>query len=245
MKKWPLLLLPFVVGGSLGSIYFLPQARETRESAISMELPASSEEWVLKGRPPSQDEIGALGEETQFAKAICLRARPGEFSVEGYAIPDRIDLSIVLSGKDMNTSIHRPERCLPAQGHLIKNSSPITIQIPNGKEVTVQRLKSTQLIKDPETGEVTDELDCLTYYFFVGHDRVTNAHLERTLIDMEDRLIKGADQRWAYVSTSMWYGEMPWIDEVVTEKEADAKLASFISGLVEKQIDWAQIKAGS
>ena len=29
-----------------------------------------------------------------------------------------VEISIVYSGADMNSSIHRPERCLPSQGHL-------------------------------------------------------------------------------------------------------------------------------
>ncbi len=86
------------------------------------------------------------------------------------------------------------------------------------------------------------QFNCVTYYFFVGHDRVTNDHLERTLVDMKDRLLRGMDQRWAYVSASMWYGKLPWIDKEVTEAEADEKLRKFVTGFAENQIDWDQVK---
>ncbi len=86
------------------------------------------------------------------------------------------------------------------------------------------------------------KFNCLTYYFFVGHDRLSNDHLGRTLLDMKDRLVRGMDQRWAYISVSMWYGKVPWIEgQQVSEAEADAKLQKFLAGFSEKQINWDQI----
>lgn len=235
-------LLPLIIGAGLSLIYLLPEPRDTLPSAVSMELPRNLMTWHLEHKPPSKDEIGALGIGTEFSKAICLRGRSGEYSLDGYAIPDRIDLSIVLSGSDMNTSIHRPERCLPAQGHLIRESYPVKLNLPNGRKITAQRLKSTQLMKNPETGEVTAELESLTYYFFIGHDHITHDHYERTYIDIKERLLRGGEQRWAYVSASMWYGKVPWIAKPVDEKEADEKLQEFLAGFVERQVNWKQIK---
>ena len=63
----------------------------------------------------------------------------------------------------------------------------------------------------------------------MGHDQVTNDHLKRTFIDMKDRLVRGMDQRWAYVSVSMWYGKVPSIRTEVTEEEADRKLRDFVA----------------
>ena len=238
--KAPAWILPICLTVGLSGIYLLPQSGETLSSAVRMNLPDAYQGWSFEQKPPSKDEIKALGSGTEFSKAVCLKARPGEFNLEGYAIPDRIDLSIVLSGSDMNTSIHRPERCLPAQGYLIKSSGKVLIDVSGGQPIPAQRLQSTQLIKDPDTGEVVNQLDCLTYYFFIGHDQVTNDHYERTFIDMKYRLFKGADQRWAYVSASMWYGDIPWIEVSVTKEEADEKLQEFLAGFAESQIDWSR-----
>ena len=65
--------------------------------------------------------------------------------------------------------------------------------------------------------------------------------LARTLWDMKDRLILGMDQRWAYVSASMLYGKVPWIDQQVPIEEADKKLREFLKELSEEQIDWNMI----
>lgn len=226
----------------MGSIYFLPQVGAVADSAVKMELPGSFGPWIFRSFPPSEAEIGTLGPDTKFSKAICLSARPGEVDELGYSIPDQIQLSIVLSGYDLNNSIHRPERCMPAQGHNITSSKDVTMKLSNDRQFKAKRLLSVQRI--PTGKEPTDvvELNCITYYFFVGHDHVTNDHLQRTLLDMKDRLIRGMDQRWAYASVSMWYGKnLPAIRTEVSEEEADRKLRDFVAGFAEKQVDWDQI----
>jgi hypothetical protein len=239
--RWNAWWLPLLMGVALGSVYFLPQAGETAQSAVKMELPGTSDGWSFKPLPPSKDELGTLERDTEFAKAICLRPRPGEISLDGYLVPDRVDLSVVLSGYDLNNSIHRPERCMPAQGHSITSSGEVTLKLDSGREFKVKRLRSVQSVQGAREGSVEAKYDCLTYYFFVGHDRITHDHLERTLIDMKDRLIRGMDQRWAYVSASMWYGKIPWIEKEVSIDEADAKLRQFLTDFGGKQIDWEMI----
>lgn len=59
---------------------------------------------------------------------------------------------------------------------------------------------------------------------------------------MKDRLLLGVDQRWAYVSASMWYGKVPWIEDKIPVEEADAKLVQFLSELGQEQIDWSMIR---
>lgn len=238
LRPW---LLPVILGGAMSSIYFLPQVGAVANSAVKMELPGAFGPWIFRFFPPSEAEIATLGPDTQFSKALCLRARPGEMDELGYSIPDQIQLSIVLSGYDLNNSIHRPERCMPAQGHNITSSKDVTMNLTNDRQFKAKRLLSVQ--RTPTGNGPTDiaELNCITYYFFVGHDHVTNDHLRRTLLDMKDRLIRGMDQRWAYASVSMWYGKVPGIRVEVTEEEADAKLRDFVAGFAEKQVDWDQV----
>jgi hypothetical protein len=241
MKATPLLLPVFVVA-TLSSIYFLPTAGEVAQSAVRMELPEEGGGWFFKQQVASEAERETLAKDTEFSKAICLKPRPGEFDEKGYAIPDRVDLSVVLSGSDINNSIHRPERCMPAQGHNIISSIDRRIDLDNGRTIEVKRLQSVQRIPTNEERTEFLELNCLTYYFFIGHDRITNDHLGRTFVDMKDRLLKGMDQRWAYVSTSMWFGKMPWLETEISEADADAKLTDFVMRFSEEQIAWDQVK---
>lgn len=241
-NKWNAWWLPILLGGTLGAVYFLPKAGAIADSAVKMELPGSTNGWSFKTLSASKEELGTLSADTEFAKAICLRPRPGEISIDGHQVPDRLDVSVVLSGHDLNNSIHRPERCMPAQGHNITQSGNVTVQLANGRKFNAKRLRSVQTIKTNNAGTEAVQFNCLTYYFFVGHDRITNDHLERTLYDMTDRLVRGMDQRWAYVSASTWFGKLPWIDSPVTEAEAEAKLRQFVADFSEKQIDWGQVR---
>jgi hypothetical protein len=207
-----------------------------------MTLPATSGAWQFKIIPPSEAEINILAKDTQFAKATCYSARPGEFSETGEPIPDRADLSVVLSGYDLNNSIHRPERCMPSQGHNILSSTDIPIKLTNGRGLTVRRLRSLQTVSPSKDRKQDLHFECVTYYFFVGHERIEHDHLQRTISDMTDRLVRGMDQRWAYVSASMWFGKMPWIAKPVSEQEADEKLLRLLTEFAEKQINWKQVK---
>ncbi len=54
--------------------------------------------------------------------------------------------------------------------------------------------------------------------------------------------MRGMDQRRAYVSVSMWYGDMRWFENPIPEEEADRKLTDFVSTLSASQIDWGQVK---
>lgn len=236
------LALPLVLAGGLSSIFFLPDAGDVAQSAIRMDLPDDLNSWQFRKIPPTKEELETLSKDTEFAKAICLSPRPGEYTNEGNAIPDRADLSVVLSGHDLNNSIHRPERCMPAQGHNILSSSDIPLKLDNGRSLIVRRLRSIQTVTDPKDRNQALQFDSITYYFFVGHNQIEHDHLQRTLTDMKDRLVHGMDQRWAYVSTTMWFGKIPWIDEVVSESEADSKLLSMLRAFAEKQIAWDQVK---
>jgi hypothetical protein len=241
MKLAPL-FLPFFVAGTLSAIHFLPSAGSVAQSAVNMTLPSFSDEWELKHTPPAEKELQALAKDTEFSKATCLMPRSGEYDAEGYRAMDRIDLSVVLSGSDINNSIHRPERCMPAQGHTILSTNNRALQLDNGRTMSTKRLISVQRL--PLNAEQTEfmELKCVTYYFFVGHDHISSDHIERTLLDMKDRIVKGMDQRWAYVSCTTWFGKLPWLKNEITEAEADEKIASFLKDFAEKQINWQQVK---
>lgn len=241
--KFRLIVLPVLLAGLLASVHLLPEAGEMADSAVEMKLPEAIGPWKLRHQPASQVEIATLAPDTLFSKAVCLRDREGEYEIStGIAIPDRLDLSVVLSGHDLNNSIHRPERCMPSQGHEITESKDMDLALSDGKALAVKRLLSIQSIPVNEKRTEFSKLQCVTYYFFVGHNNITQSHFQRTLLDMKDRLVVGMDQRWAYVSVSMWYGKVPWIREEVAVEEADRKLKDFLIEFGNQQINWEMIR---
>lgn len=233
-----------LIAAVMSAIYMLPPFEEV-ESALDMRLDDFLGSWETKIYPPSEKELKILAGDTKFSKAHCLLRRVEEMSfIRGIAPIDAVDLSVVLSGHDLANSIHRPERCMPAQGHRALQSSSSSLELPGGHQLPITRILSKQDVSyGPEDDRQQITRNCLTYYFFVGHQRITESHTERTLIDIKDRILKGDAQRWAYVSATMPYAE-------VAEREfgdppdlemADKKIRQLLTELAESNIDWSQI----
>lgn len=176
-----------VLLAGFGSVFLLPQSSKTSPAGIAMTLPNVVGVWIGDDAEITQKERDTLAKDTQFVRKI-------------YTGPERdqIFVSIVLSGDDMTNSIHRPERCLPAQGWLVRSSSKRTIQLPNGNPLEVTKLQNSQVLEAPDKRRFT--LNNLDYYWFIGYNDMTASHLTRTGIDLRDRILRGVGQRWAYVT---------------------------------------------
>ena len=234
------LVLPLALGGVMATVLLLPSAGKIAESAIQMELPVKLGEWQFQTSQASKKEVDILAKDTTFSKAVCLAPIPGSFAANGQPNAKRIDLSVVLSGTDINNSIHRPERCMPSQGHQIYSSRSGSVDTSVGHSFPIRELTSSQTLPLDEKGEKTISLDCLTAYFFVGEKTITEDHLRRTFIDMKDRLIRGQDQRWAYVSASMWFSDKGE-HGLPSRESAEKEIRQFLSDLADRNIDWKQV----
>jgi EpsI family protein len=199
-----------------GSVFLLPREIKMQPAAISLNLPESVGHWNGVDQAVTEGERVMLGPDTQFARKVYTNAAG-----------DEIYASIVLSGPDMNTSIHRPERCLPAQGWTIVDSSTRSFA------GAVDELKATRLhnIRSVRVGNNSFTVHGINYYWFVGHSIITPSHLQRTWFDIRDRILKGQNQQWAYVT----------IASIVTkdfrvfghdEKQTDELIQDFIRDLV-------------
>ena len=181
-------LAAFVTLG-FATILLLPESSE-QPSGIRMELPDFIGNW--KG---TDAEISEL-ERTGLAVASGTRiVRKTYRNLEGYEIM----VSIVLSGRDMSTSIHRPERCLQAQGWTLEEGQQFAMSLPQRGTFPIAQLRSTRIVRT-EASAVSCELE--TFYWFVGENDITAGHWSRWAIDNRDRLFKGVSQRWAYILVS-------------------------------------------
>ena len=208
--------LQVILLGGLGSVFLIPKDIKVQPAAISLSLPEFVGDWQGSNEPITQGEREILGLDTQFARKVYSKGT------------DQIFVSIVLSGPDMNTSIHRPERCLPAQGWTISNSETVSLASGAGdlKATRLQNIRSVPL----QNGQPLT-IRSLNYYWFVGHSDVTPSHYERTWIDIRDRVLKGENQQWAYVTVAS-----PITKDFKIfgrdEKQTDEMLQDFIRNLV-------------
>jgi EpsI family protein len=202
----------------LGTVFLLPQAPKTKPAGISLKLPIWVGNWIGDDAAITQREIEVLAKDTQFARKVYT-------SPEG----DTIFVSIILSGDDMTTSIHRPERCLPAQGWSLVNTSQRTITLPNSAVLKTTRLSNVREMRAKDNQRFL--LPNLTYYWFVGYNQTTPSHFARTMLDLRDRITGGYNQRWAYVTVAATVTQGIARPER-TETEAGAMIESFIRELV-------------
>ncbi len=185
-----LVVLQIVLLGGLSAVFALPKHPRLVSPAINLSLPDFVGDWYGTNEEVSEGERQILGPDTQFARKKYTDSRGNELHV-----------SIVLSGPDMNTSIHRPERCLPAQGWTVTDTKRITIATTSG-EIETTRLHNVRSGRLNNGQPLT--ISSLNYYWFVGRSDMTPSHIERTWIDIRDRVLKGYNQQWAYVSVLSW-----------------------------------------
>lgn len=208
------LLLVLLAGFS--AVFFLPVSAKTEPVGIKLALPEYVEKWYGVDQPITEQERQVLAGDTEFAR---------KQYTDGAG--NTIFASIVLSGHDLDNSIHRPERCLPAQGWTIADSKTFSVVVPGGK-LQVTRLYNVRQF--PAPGGKMVPVYNLNYYWFVGYHHLTASHLQRTFLDIQDRVLKGYNQRWAYimVASDITEGLVPFGR---SEKQTDALLRDFIQRL--------------
>jgi len=171
--------------------WLAPEPQAGGEAGIDMYLPYQV--GPLYGIPAdvTKAELDILPKDTTFArKTYGLLGSPPE---------ERILCSIVLSGREKR-SIHRPERCLPAQGWRIDSSHTEIIPLASGHPLSVTAL----LLEKPAALANGQSFTLRSYflYWFVGKDITTPYQFERILMTNWDLLFHRVNQRWAYVIVS-------------------------------------------
>jgi len=192
-----LTLLLAVLWAGLSSVFLLPRQLGFQPVGITPELPKMVGGWYGNDVEVSEKERVVLGADTGT-----------EFSRKSYhnGVGYEMIVTVVLSGEDMNRAIHRPERCMPAQGYTIIDKRAMPVALPERGLLRVTRLENVRTAVVPTAaaidGGTTQTLYNLTYYWFVGHTDTTDSHIWRTFLDMKDRLIHGYNQRWAYITVA-------------------------------------------
>ncbi len=213
-----LAILTVVLLAGLSSVAFLPHSSVTSPAGIAMKLPIFVGNWIGEDAEVTQREREILAPDTQFARKTYT-------SLQG----DKIFVSIVLSGDDMTNSIHRPERCLPAQGWSLQSSDRRVLPIEDGKKLAVTQLRDVRMVEQ-ENGASARRLHGLNYYWFIGYHEMTPSHLERTGMDLRDRILHGYNQRWAYLTVASIVTE-GWARNGRSEEETARMTEDFIRQL--------------
>ena len=176
-------------------VWALPQQLGFQPVGVRLALPEQLGAWWGKDVDISEREHIILGPDTEFARKVYANAGTG----------DMILASIVLSGQDMMTGIHRPERCLLAQGWNPGSSELRTLNVPGVGNLTATRLRNFRQDRIPGTQDSPERIvrrENLCYYWFVGHTDIASTHEQRVMLDFRDRILQGYNQRWGMVMIS-------------------------------------------
>lgn len=225
-------LPPIVTILILSCVWILPKQSELLESRLKPDMPLghSLPGWKGVKTQESERERQILAADTRFSKARYIQLPRVPWEKQAPAV----DVSIVYSGQDMNNSIHRPERCLPSQGHLDVRGRESEITLADGSVVKFTRLSS----RVPMPEQKGTRIHFIHYYLFVGNKSIHHSHMARNLQDILDRIVIGQVQQWAYFQAGTCWG--PEIN--VTEEDADRRLRKLISELLPGLINWESIK---
>lgn len=222
----------FVLGVILSLSFLIPEKAELQTSSISIELPLRFDlsGWYGTRKQESPAERRILAPDTLFSKADYRLLYSDEWDIQ---MPD-VHVSLVFSGNDMNQSIHRPEMCLPGQGHLNLQGTDTKLTLNNGKEVKFTRLTSFRRNKDlPDK-----KLHYIHYYTFIGKGNIAHSHMQRVIYDILDRSLKGKVQRWAYCQIGTYWS--PHLG--ITQEDADKLIQKLICQLLPEIINWEEIE---
>jgi len=211
-------------------VWLLPKSEDMKLSRLSHDLPLEFGSMRGTSTAVTGEELKVLSKDTEFERARYVNLdRPTQPPIE---------LSIVFSGKDPNNSIHRPERCLRAQGWNFLKERKVMVKgaMPDGSDMPFREIVCSKPVVLKNGKEVT--IMRVQYYTFFGHTAVTEDHYGRTLQDMKDRLFNGYDQQWAYATFSIAVYDQVHVDEgmvraqnVYTLEESESILAHFITQL--------------
>lgn len=213
----PYVILVVLFLATIGAIVFAGRPSVTTEAPIRLELPALAGRWQGTDVFHCQSErcmasfiaseltnmsvcpqCGgpldrlSLGEKKDLPKDTMLLRKQ-------YRHPSGEDVlvSILVTGAE-RWSIHRPQWCIPSQGHIIERTRVIKIPLRSGESLALTLL---DLKKDEDTH--LGSVRCVTSayaYWFVDKKHETPYHGERLFWMAIDNIFRGISQRWAFIS---------------------------------------------
>ena len=109
-------------------------------------------------------------------------------------------VNVVLMGAD-RTSIHKPQICLVGQGWVFDDQATHSVSVPMTRPVAynlpVMRVVATM---DTEENGQPVRRACVYAYWFVDANHFTDQHNQWKLWMVEDFLLTGVLDRWAYIT---------------------------------------------
>ncbi len=237
-------ILSAILAAGFSLVFALPDGESLKSSRLHRYLPERVTDWGGEKVQPGERELDILAKDTEFERRSYVH------DYDQSLMP--LEVSLVFSGKDLNNSIHRPERCLVAQGWAIEDEKFLLLKgvLPDGGDLPVKKILCHRLLFDEENQPMLGPdgkqiyMQRVQYYTFFGHEKIVSGHYERTFEDIRARLLAGYDQRWAYATfatnvskTFVDQGVWPSSRRVLSVEQTERLLQDFIKELMPMVLD--------
>lgn len=183
MPWLPFAAMIFILGGGLVICMMSDSSYQVAPAGIRAEMPSFMGGYASTEEPMTSREQSILAEDVKIERRLFTK-------------PDRVILATaVLSGAEKR-SLHPPDVCLPAQGWKIGSSSPISIEIGAGREITATLMNMYRDVEN-ESGQKM-RVKALSLFWYQGSDNATAASYQgHVLKTYTDAFIKNINHRWA------------------------------------------------
>jgi len=181
------LMLPGEIGEWAGrrELYCHAEACGALHRFAETNIPGSCPDCGGPLKAMSRVEQDVLGVDTEFVKSLYTHPSGSE-----------AHMTLVLSNRQRN-SIHRPQRCLTAQGFTIVRDHLMNVESDSGRGPQMMALDITRPLR---AGPGAPIWEGTFLYWFVGQGRQTPHHGTRMFWLAWDRIVHHIGHRWAYVS---------------------------------------------
>jgi hypothetical protein len=155
--------------------------------AVEVILPETLPGFRAEDLPITEEELNMLPKDTSFGRRRFM-------APDGLAF----DISVVVMGGDQS-SIHRPQSCIPAQGWTIvqEDTDALVVGDPVAYELPFNRLANRKTLL--QNGEQV-QAESFYLYWFTADGKITASREERILSTAWRLLTAGEVERWAYVA---------------------------------------------
>jgi len=144
-KRLYILAAFLLVGFSM--IWLLPKSSDMKLSCLARNLPMKFDSMRGESTAVTGKELDILAKDTEFERAQYV-------NVDEPTHPP-VEVSIVFSGKDLNNSIHRPERCLKAQGWNFERERKVMVKgaMPDGSDMPFREIVCSKPVRENSLGQ--------------------------------------------------------------------------------------------
>lgn len=175
-----------IVGGGLLYCAGMDTAYHVGPLGIQSKMPSLLAGYASTDQPMTAREKATLAEDVRIDRRF-------------YTKPDRAILASIVLGGAEKRSLHSPDVCLPAQGWMVSNSRPVTLDFGKGRSAEATLMSMYRDVEDAQGRRA--RLRALNLFWYIGSDGSTSAtYQEHVWHTYRDAFVRNLNHRWSLLT---------------------------------------------